>query len=175
MLWMFFNRTDTPREYALWRGTAAVSPYWFGNAFYPDYLGDIDGQQLAYPLTQLVPNPQNPYSLGMLNNQAVTFVFVVPAQAALGVLEGGFIGDPPTIYQGYPATPKGIQTFCAFWNQAQYLLYVLEINAGSPQSVTVVPTANPLTFTAYSFSVGTGVNNLFPTLTMKGTCSSLLS
>ncbi len=168
--WIFLNRTAIPREYALWRGTAAVSPYWFGNAFYPVYLGEVDGQRLAYPLTKLVPNAENPYSLAMLNNQAVAFVFVVPPQASLGILEGGFVDDPPTVYQGYPATTKGIHTFCVYWNQAQYLLYFLEVNAASPQPVTVVPVTDPLTLTAHSFSVSAGVSNLFPTITLKGAC-----
>lgn len=126
VFWFIDNPTPTTQYVVIYRGAILsgirINPYPFGNAFWVDYMGVINGQRVSTPITSLNSIP--PYSIGMINNHIPAFVFQVPPRTVLAVPEGGFQGLQELFYTLIPVVPDRLRFYVIFWSPNHYLAYV---------------------------------------------------
>ena len=136
-----YRLSNASSKYAacvLYRGVENISPpYYFGNAFYAVYTGKINGQPSAFWLGSdqvSAATPQGPgsnYALAPLNlgsqNDLACFVFGVPPQSVIEILEGG-IPDAAQInvMTAYEVTLGSPGSFCVQYNQQSVKQYILQ-------------------------------------------------
>jgi hypothetical protein len=147
-----YHLSNASSRYAacvLYRGVENISPpYYFGNAFYAVYTGKINGQPSAFWLgSNLVSaaTPQSPgsnYALAPLKlgsqNDLACFVFGVPPQSIIEILEGG-IPDASQInvMTAYEVTLGSLGSYCVYYNQQAVKQYI------SQTGYSVTPPSDP--------------------------------
>ena len=161
--WIIDNSTSQTKYAVIYRGAVfsdfTVEPYPFGNAYYPDYAGQIMGQTVSIPIQSLSNIP--PYSLGMINNNIVAFVFQVPPNSQLKIAEGGFCGVKQLIYTIVEVQPDKPHTYIIFWCIWQWLDY----EAQTGYSVSPVPW--PWIVKMYNFTTNVSMEKAFPNFVIK--------
>ncbi|MHB1709515.1 MAG: hypothetical protein ACYCT2_08595 [Thermoplasmataceae archaeon] len=155
----------------LYRGVENISPpYYFGNAFYAVYTGKINGQSSAFWLGSgqaSAATPQGPgsnYALTPLDlgsgNDLACFVFGIPPQSAIEILEGG-IPDAAQInvMTAYEVTLGSPGSFCVQYNQQAVKQYIHQTG----YSVTPPPDPFPEdTVPAIPVQKGIPDNEIYP-------------
>ena len=161
--WVITNGTSETKYVVIYRGAVfdnfTVEPYPFGNAYYPDYAGIICGKTVSFPIQNLNNIP--PYSLGMINNKIVAFVFQVPPNSQLTVAEGGFNGVKQLIYNLVEVTPEKLHTYLVFWCLFQWFDYMLQTG------FNVTPVTLPWVVKIYNFTTNVSMPTAFPNLVIK--------
>jgi len=161
--WVVTNGTSETKYVVIYRGAVfdnfTVEPYPFGNAYYPDYAGKICGQTVSFPIQNLNNIP--PYSLGMINNKIVAFVFQVPPNSQLTVAEGGFNGVKQLIYTLVEVTPEKLHTYLVFWCLFQWFDYMAQTG------FNVTPVTLPWVVKMYNFTTNVNMPTAFPNLVIK--------
>lgn len=161
--WILGNGTPQTQYLGIMRGAILgntyVPPYYFGSAFWPDYLGTINGQRVSSVITNLT-NIQ-PYSLASINNRFIGFVFAVPPFSEIHVQEGGFNNLVSLTYQLVTLTPTGLNSYLVFWNPLQWWLYSQQTN------YNVMPVPNPYAVSMYNFNANIKVTPAFQVLMLN--------
>jgi len=168
--WIINNGTSQTKYFVIYRGATfpnfTIGPYPFGNAYWVDYAGQIQGQTVSYPITSL--NNIQPYSLGMINNSFIAFVFQVPPNSSLTVPEGGFSGATQLMYMLVEVTPDNLYPYIVFWQLQQYFDYVLQTG------YSVVPVSYPYVASMYNFKTNVRMNPEFIDPVIKNYFAMLL-
>ena len=134
--------------FVLYRGVQGLAPaYFFGNAFFAVYLGDIQGQgPTAYWLgvedspTNLPENPNSSYALGVLKTASaqglVCFLFYVLPGATMRFLEGGIPDASRLTHLTAFVVAPSMGELCVHYSQGA----VSQYESQTGYSVTNVPT-----------------------------------
>lgn len=161
--WVITNGTNETKYVVIYRGAIfedfTVQPYPFGNAYYPVYAGKICGQTASYPIQNLNNIP--PYSLGMINNKIVAFVFQVPPNSQLSIAEGGFNGVKQLIYTLIEVKPEKLHTYIIFWCIMQWIDYMLQTGYNA------TPVTLPWITRMYNFTTNVSMEIAYPNLVIK--------
>lgn len=161
--WIINNGTSATQYVVIYRGAIfsdfVVQPYPFGNAYYPDYAGQINGQTISVPIQNL--NNIQPYSLGMINNSIVAFVFQVPPNSQLSIAEAGFNGVQQLLYTLVPVIPDKLHRYIVFWELSQYFDYVLQTG------FQVTPVYLPWFVTMYNFKTNVSMDTAYTNFVLR--------
>lgn len=146
--WILGNGTSQTQYLGIMRGAVIdgyyIKPYYFGSAFWPVYLGTINGENVSTLITNL--NNIRPYSLAAINNKFIGFVFSVPPYSEMHVPEAGFNGLRSLFYQLVVLTPDQLNSYIVFWNPAlQWVLY------NQQTGYTSIPVPDPYPASMYNF------------------------
>lgn len=161
--WIIDNGTPSVKYFVIYRGAVVggytIRPYPFGNAFWPDYLGSIEGQTISAPITSL--NNIQPYSIGVINNSLVAFVFQLQPYTTLQVPEGGFTGLQQLSYTLVEVTPDKLNPYIIFWSWSQYFDYVLQTG------FSTTPVSWPYVASIYNFNTSFSMSPEFQDIILK--------
>ncbi len=173
--WTFQNNADTTKSVVLLRGAIDQSgqvlvDYYFGNAYWPDYLalGITQWQAQNQPLQdQGVQNNAPPIAIIQAHGKyLVAFVFTLPAKSSWAMLEGGFgNGVQPYNPIAVPAEYEGDHMFCIGYDYQQIVDYDLQTGA----FVTGYQ-PNPQTFKTSLYSIKGPFIELFDDTVTRGAC-----
>jgi|GEM_PF-2410912 hypothetical protein len=136
----FTNQFSQPQACVLYRGATGITPpYYFGNAFYAAYYDGISTdngktyQQAAifYDSTQTkAPTPLTPDGVGALvvldtgsTHKLVCFVFMVPANGNLKMLEGGLSCQVLVDVHAYIVGIAKKESFCVSYSSGAVSQY----------------------------------------------------
>ncbi|AFV51259.1 hypothetical protein D878_gp32 [Sulfolobales Mexican rudivirus 1] len=176
--WTFQNNADTTKSVVLLRGAVdqngqVLTNYYFGNAYWPDYLslGITKWQRDNAPLQdQGVQNNTPPIApIQTHGKYLVAFVFTLPAKMTWSMLEGGFgNGIQPYNPIAVEAEYVGDQGFCVGYDNAQIVDYVLQ--TGIP---VTGPQPNPRLLRASAYKINGPFIELFNDTVVRGVCPEL--
>lgn len=161
--WVIDNPTPYVQYVVIYRGAiiegTQIGPYPFGNAFWVDYMGSIQGQTVSTPITSLSNIPE--YSIGMINNHIPAFVFLLQPKTKLSVPEGGFNGLQQLFYTPISVTPDKLRSYIIFWSILQYTLYVMQTQYNTR------PVAFPYIGSMYNFNTQYKIDPAFNDLVLR--------
>ncbi len=172
--WTFTNQSNETQTVTLLRGAVdqngtVLVYYYFGNAYWVDYLslGITQWQNNNAPLQQNGNPPIAVLEIGQ--NYLIAFVFTVPAKTTWSMLEGGFMnGLQPYNPMAITAKYLGDYNMCIGYDEKQVINYVAQ--TGIP-AVGYEP--NPSTFHTSVYSIDGPYISLFKDYVKKGRCHIL--